>query len=391
MMKPNGSLAVQGAGAVKCSSINNSIYQAIELGAEWMFLMDVDQLFPVNTIPKLMDTAIKHNAKIVSVLYHTNTPPFSPVAGWKEKKADRTTCINSKGDIWRMAYSPLGEGVVEVDWVGSGGVLIHKDVIKDIGWAPFVDVWENGKGIRTVGHDMNFCARAKEKGYKVLVDTSVKSSHGAFTYFDDDYIQAYHNSKMVDHIMRAEKDGSFEPGYWDTVWNTEAMKGASRISSYQESADMVKDIVSHETTVSDIGCGLGDMLDYLREKNKCVCAGYDFSEQAIDQVKAKGHKGIQMDFRNPGPVGINQTDFVISMHTIEHMKDDKKFVSLMKTCCKQNGKIIIVTPWREEIQGHFEHVRGYDYDELKELGEKFFKEVKVLKNNRDWVLVATNS
>ncbi len=395
MMKPNGSFAVQGAGSIKSSAINAGITQALTLGAEWMFLMDVDQLFPQNTIPKLLDTAEKHNAKIVSVLYHVNAPPFAPVAGWfKDEVIDgvsHRTSVNSRGGIWKLDYAPLGEGVVEVDWVGAGGLLIHKDVIDAVGWPPFVDVFEPGKGTRSLGHDMVFCARAKEKGFKTLVDTSVLSSHGAFTYFDKEFIDAYQETGMVDQLIKGTRNQAMEPGYWDTIWQTENIKKMSRIESYKESAENVRDIVPNGAYVADMGCGLGDMMDYLRKSNGCKCAGYDFSEQAIEIVKEKGHEGFHADFRKFDINGdARKYDCVVSLHTIEHIKEDEKFVGNMKSLCKIGGKVVIVTPWRPEIQGHFEHVRGYDEGELKKLASKFFVDFEVRKNNRDYLLVAVN-
>ena len=121
MLKPAGAFTIKGDSSVKAASITSAIYQAMNLGAEWMFLMDVDQTFQGNTIPKLLETAEKHNAKIVSVLYHLGRAPFGPIAGWVKKVGEKEIFVNSMGVPWKMGYAPLGNGVVEVDWVGAGG------------------------------------------------------------------------------------------------------------------------------------------------------------------------------------------------------------------------------------------------------------------------------
>lgn len=398
MMKPNGSFGVQGSASIKASSINDGIYQALRLGAEWMFLMDVDQLFPVNTIPKLLESCEKNDAKIMSVQYHIGKPPYAHVAGWlKEKKykgQKEYVFCNSKGNPWKGQYAPLGEGVVKVDWVGAGGLLIHKDVIDAVGWPPFEDVWRQGSGIRWMGHDVNFCLRAKEKGFQTYVDTDVISQHGKWIYSDELTADAFHESGMWDKMGEVLQRQTMEAGYWDTVWQTEHLKNQTRDENcaYKETFENVRDIVVAGDLVADVGCGAGFLMDYLHREKECICTGYDFSPEAIEIIKKKGHEGVVADLRGFSPNGdAGIYDTVVSTHTIEHIKDDRKFMETMKALCKPGGKIVVVTPWVEEIQGHWEHVRGYSDLDMDKLMSEHFKDFKVTKNNRDYVAVGVNS
>jgi hypothetical protein len=291
MMKPADSFAVEGAAAVKASCYNESMYKALQLGAEWFFLMDVDQLFPVNTIPRLFDVVQKYDAKIVSVLYHVGKAPFSPVAGWvKTDDQGRDIYVNANGNPWRMEYAPLGDGVVEVDWVGSGGLLVHKDVLDAIGWPPFLDVWQPGQGIRDMGHDINFCLRAKAKGFKTYVDTSLDSAHGKLTYVSKLFAQGFNDADVVGHMDGVLHRQALEADYWDTVWQTEFIKHASRGKSYSETLKDLEELIPENSSVADIGCGAGDVMGHLRETRKAACTGYDFSEKAIEIVKGKGFR-----------------------------------------------------------------------------------------------------
>lgn len=396
MMKPNGSMAVQGSASVKMSSINDGIYQALQLGAEWMFLMDADQLFPPHTIPRLLETAEKHDAKIVSVLYHTGCAPYAPVAGWikeNEYKGEaRTLYVNARGEHWKSSYAKLGTGVVEVDWAGSGGMLVHRDVIEAVGWAPFFDIYKEGQGIRDRGHDINFCMRAKEKGYKTFVDTDVKSDHGHFTYFSAEWAEAFNESNMLDKMNGVLLRHAQEAGYWDTVWQTEHIKGGKRDenTAYKETFENVKSYMPAHAKVADVGCGPGFLMEYLRKEVGSICTGYDFSAEAIQIVQSKGFDGKVADLRAYSPNGDSgQFDVVVSTHTIEHVQDDSKFVETLKSLCKPGGTVVIATPWVEEIQGHFEHVRGYSDLDMDELMSKHFKDFNVTKNKRDYVAVGT--
>ena len=394
MMKPNGSFAVQGSASVKSSSINDGIYQALQLGAEWMFLMDVDQLFQVNTIPKLLESCKKYDAKIMSVQYQIGKMPYAHVAGWlKEiqyKGQTEYKFVNSKGDAWKGTYAPLGEGVVEVDWVGSGGLLIHKDVVEAIGWAPFRDVWNEQGGVRDLGHDVNFCLRAKEKGFKVYVDTDVVSAHGKFVYSDKLTAEAFHESGMMGKLMETVHKQTMEAGYWNTIWQTEHLKNKNRDENcaYGSTFQDVMEHVPENAFVADVGCGPGFLMDYLRRERKAICSGYDFSSEAIEIVKSKGLNGHVVDLRSYSPNGERATfDVVVSTHTVEHIKDDDKFLETLKALCKPEGKVVVATPWLEEVQGHFEHVRGYSDLELDKLMSEHFKEFKVSKNKRDYIAV----
>lgn len=392
LLKPAGSFAVKGNHSVKAAAYNQAVAQALQLDAEWMLLMDVDQTFPQNTIQRLLETAKKHDAKIVSVLYHLGRPPYPPVAGWIKRQGDEDAYVNSAGHEWRDNYAPLGDGVVEVDWVGTGGLLVHREVIDKM-WqpnadAPFMDTWHQHAGIRKLGHDMNFCARAKALGYKILVDTSVVSGHGKFVYVDSPWADAYTNSQMGAHQELALHNRSLTADYWDNVWQTEHLKNAIRSEVYEDTHKKLLELIPEGAKVADVGCGPGALMEILRDQKKCDCTGYDFSGQAIDIVRKKGFKGKVADFRNFSVNGESGTfDVVLSTHTIEHIEDDKQFVGLLKQMTKRGGKVILATPSNEAIQGHFEHVRGYTDAEMDAFMGSLFPSFVVCKNNRDYVAV----
>ena len=62
-------------------------------------------------------------------------------------------------------------------------------------------------------------------------------------------------------------------------------------------------------------------------------------------------------------------------------------MTLLRALVRPGGTVVVATPWREEIQGHFEHVRGYTEESLRELLAKKFKEVRITRNSRDFVAV----
>jgi 2-polyprenyl-3-methyl-5-hydroxy-6-metoxy-1,4-benzoquinol methylase len=388
MRKPNGSLAVKGSSSVKCSSINDGIHQALLHGAEWMFLMDVDQTFPRNTIPRLLETAKKLDAKVISVLYHMGRAPYAPVAGWVKQVEGQEAYVNANGEAWRDYYAPLGTGVVEVDWVGSGGLLIHRDVLTKIGWPPFLDEWAPGMSYRKVGHDVTFSERAKEAGFKIYVDTTLNSAHGKFQYFGQEWAQGFHESDMVGHMDGVIHRQALEPDYWDTVWQDELLKGFEREGIYAETFQQIMDLVPDGATVADVGCGGGVLMQKLRDSKKAICTGFDFSEQAIEIIKKKGFEGRVADIRSfHGNGDSGKYDVVVATHVLEHMQDDKQFLKVLKSLCKPGGKVLIATPALKEVQDIMEHVRGYEDKDIEALMSSVFQPSEVSKNARDYVAV----
>jgi hypothetical protein len=67
------------------------------------------------------------------------------------------------------------KGMVEVDGLGAGCMLIKRKVIEALK-APFADKIRED-GTRSIGHDYYFCKRAKEKGFKVYADWDILCDH----------------------------------------------------------------------------------------------------------------------------------------------------------------------------------------------------------------------
>lgn len=69
----------------------------------------------------------------------------------------------------------LHNGVVEVDAIGSGVMMIARRVLENLPY-PFRNEYDP-EGIKTKGLDFNFCRRAKLLGYKVFCNTDILASH----------------------------------------------------------------------------------------------------------------------------------------------------------------------------------------------------------------------
>ena len=176
LIKPEYCMIVEGKARIKVVSLNEIISKSYKWNADYIFFMDIDHQFEQDTLVKLL----KHDKDIVGGLYHLRQPPFSPVAGWFK---DEDVAVNQNKNIWNLNYAkfPFGDkdGLVEVDWTGVGCLLVKMSVFDKIDWKkkPLVDIWDNERGVRKVGHDVNLCQRAKEIGIKTYIDRTINCGH----------------------------------------------------------------------------------------------------------------------------------------------------------------------------------------------------------------------
>jgi hypothetical protein len=143
--------------------------------------------------------------------------------------------------MFRTAFEWTADGLMEVGGVGTGFVLISHKALDDIGeywlscryevehfgmhsdtasslatirreWARKTDnkMWfqflPSPLGEGEFGEDLSFCLKARECGYKVHVDTSVRCGHiGSYAYSLDDYM-FYQQGMLAKQKIRAELD-----------------------------------------------------------------------------------------------------------------------------------------------------------------------------------------
>jgi hypothetical protein len=139
---------------------NDIVSKALQTGCTKLIMLDVDQIYPTNTITKLL----KHDLPVVGAKIHRRYPPFDPILLRLGK--DRYEPIED--------YEP--GSLVEVDATGGGCVMFDMKVFKELPkpWFRFQKDEETGM---TIGEDIGFFQDLKEAGYKIFVDTSVEIGH----------------------------------------------------------------------------------------------------------------------------------------------------------------------------------------------------------------------
>lgn len=134
---------------------------ALARDATHIWFIDCDHVLPRGTLEELL----KMDCDIASALYFEKGIPIWPII----RKWDNETKTFIKTDEIQW------NGVMEVDGIGLGCCLIKADVFKKLEKPWFKWVWE-GEELKC-SEDLYFCKKAKEAGYKILVNTKFVVGH----------------------------------------------------------------------------------------------------------------------------------------------------------------------------------------------------------------------
>lgn len=148
-----------------CDVASNRMWlakQAVEKGATHLLFVDSDMLFP----PSALATLLARDKDIIGVEYNKRQFPLQTVTAYMP-------------DVEKSETEPFKVGIA-----GTGLMLIKTDVFKDEkmdkNWFSF---GRNAEGKNVIGEDGWFCNTAREAGYDVWVDPTIKVFHlGEYGY-----------------------------------------------------------------------------------------------------------------------------------------------------------------------------------------------------------------
>ncbi|MFA6336082.1 MAG: hypothetical protein WCX48_11145 [Bacteroidales bacterium] len=140
---------------------NDLVEKALMEGCTHLLMCDVDQIYPVDTIPKLL----AHKLPVVAGKVNRRYMPFDPIM---LRVIDGVPTPMNIGD-----YEP--GSLVSVDATGTGCILYDMEIFRKLPY-PWFKFRKNENG-GILGEDIGLCIDLKDAGYDIYVDTSVEIGH----------------------------------------------------------------------------------------------------------------------------------------------------------------------------------------------------------------------
>jgi hypothetical protein len=167
--------------------------------AAWLLMIDSDERLSLETFHKLVDAAHDKDRPIVSGLvfaaFFDNEDSLRPVPTIYRMDPEK--------GLEAIDGYPIDE-LIEVDAVGTGCLLIHRDVLLEMqrqatpnqgkDWAWFVEGAIDGTYF---GEDLLFSKRLKSMGFKIYAHTGAILPHHKQFWLDE-----RHHTPMRDHAIQ---------------------------------------------------------------------------------------------------------------------------------------------------------------------------------------------
>lgn len=153
-------------GSLIYQSRDNLAIQAIKEQCDYVMWFDSDMIFPPNTLMKMLDH-MKDGRDIVTGLYFRRRNPFTPVLFSKLEETEDGACS------WADYNDYPKNGVFEIAGCGFGCCMVKTEVFAELlgkygsCFTPFGGISE----------DLAFSMRARESGYKIWCDSTIKCGH----------------------------------------------------------------------------------------------------------------------------------------------------------------------------------------------------------------------
>jgi len=132
---------------------------------DYILWLDADQLYPMETIVKLAKHVDSGHLVVGGITpdKHTAKPMVYRFLN------DAGSCAHDK------AFE-VGRGLVKVDAMGFGGIMMAREVLEKVRFPRFPRVWDEAMQ-SYVGEDFGFYNKCRKAGIEVWADTDLHYSH----------------------------------------------------------------------------------------------------------------------------------------------------------------------------------------------------------------------
>lgn len=101
-------------------------------------------------------------------------------------------------------------------------------------------------------------------------------------------------------------------------------------------AKIISEYIEPDSTILDIGCGEGTLIDYIFKTNlPRRIAGIDISREAIGYTNSRGYEAYKMDITSATFKTFmeqNKFDYIIITEVLEHITEPEKVMLIIREC-----------------------------------------------------------
>lgn len=166
-------------GSLIYSSRNALAQMAIQNESDYILWLDSDMVFDPDQLVRMVDYCKETGEQFLTAIYYRRVPPYTPVLFDKLEMKD--------GICEWSDFTEIPERPFLVGGCGFGGVLMDTEVAISV-LGRFNEMFEP---INRCGEDLAFCWRARECGYRIVCDPSIKMGHVGYQMIDERYYDAY--------------------------------------------------------------------------------------------------------------------------------------------------------------------------------------------------------
>lgn len=167
-------------GSLIYTSRNEIAKRAIDTEADLVMWFDSDMVFNPDTLTRMLKY-IDAGHDMVTGVYYRRTVPFTPVL-FESMDID-----NEKQEATYNEFTEILDEPFEVAACGFGCVLMRTEVFVSV-FAKFGNMFSP---IGNIGEDIAFCWRARQCGYKILADPTIKLGHVGFNIVTENFFNTY--------------------------------------------------------------------------------------------------------------------------------------------------------------------------------------------------------
>ena len=180
-------------GSLVFDARNQLTKQALANECDYIVWLDSDMIFPPDLIPRLLARAEDGNDIITGIYFHRRAP-FGPVLYKKLRKGEPAEKYNDYPE----------DSFFEVEGAGFGACLVKTSVMEDV--ALNYGTWFSP--LEGYGEDVSFCMRARELGYKIMCDSSIKCGHVGQVTVDENVYKENFREALIKNAGNSETGAS---------------------------------------------------------------------------------------------------------------------------------------------------------------------------------------